>query len=184
MKVGDGAQYRLIEYTRNAALETKMPVMPLNAACLPRGVEFGVDDGKRTLWIFGAGASAHLGFPLSWGFLRKTVSLIAERFKGPSLKKDSVKAFDNIDSWSAELERPDYVRLQYLINHLKELKGCLARLGITPDTNALLDTEPEKLIQEIRTLTPAGVQNRTTNGRNIRTIQLEIDKALECVRLI
>ena len=40
----------------------------------------GHDDGKRMLWIFGAGASAHLGFPLAAGFIRSTVSLITEHF--------------------------------------------------------------------------------------------------------
>ncbi len=103
--------------------------MPLTASFIPRGDLIGGSDGK-TLWIFGAGASAHLGFPLSSGFLRSTLALLTGFFKDPddmsldfgrefrpedfknkdgspitndevrAIKTDPVKAFDLIDLWT------------------------------------------------------------------------------------
>jgi|GEM_PF-7052264 len=105
-------------------------MMPLKAEFLPRGIAMGGGDTTKTLWIFGAGASAHLGFPLSWGFLRSTISLLTAYFKDPNdlsldlgrmirptdfqkedgssitnddvwkIKSDPVKAFDLIDLWT------------------------------------------------------------------------------------
>lgn len=57
--------------------------MPLNAPFLPRRAGTGVPE-QRTLWIFGAGASAHLEFPMSWGFLRSTIELLTTFYEDPS----------------------------------------------------------------------------------------------------
>lgn len=105
-------------------------MMPLKAAFLPHGIAMGGGDNTKTLWIFGAGASAHLGFPLSRGFLRPTISLVTSFFKDPNdlslefgsmyrpedfqkadgsaitnddvreIKSDPVKAFDLINLWT------------------------------------------------------------------------------------
>jgi hypothetical protein len=90
----------------------------------------GVGEEKKTLWVFGAGASAHLGFPWSWGFLRSTLASLTSFFKDPddtsldlgrmfrpedfqkqdgtpisndnvrTIKTDPVKAFDLINLWT------------------------------------------------------------------------------------
>ena len=61
-----------------------MPRMPLNAPFLPRSAGSGAATDQRTLWIFGAGASAHLQFPMSWGCLRSTVTLLSSYFREPN----------------------------------------------------------------------------------------------------
>jgi len=105
-------------------------MMPLRAAFLPRGIGMGEGDNTKTLWIFGAGASVHLGFPLSWSFLRSTISLVTSFFKNPNdlsleigrmyrpqdfqkkdgspitiddvreIKSDPIKAFDLMNLWT------------------------------------------------------------------------------------
>jgi hypothetical protein len=129
-----------------------MPDMPLKAPFLPRG------EVNKTLWIFGAGASAHLGFPLSWGFLRSTVSLVTSFFKDPNdlsldfgrsfrpkdfttsagspitnddvraIKTDPVKAFDLIDLWTYT-EPADRKDLVRLQYLVRELKALKKRLA-------------------------------------------------------
>lgn len=193
-----------------------MPTMPLKAAFLPRGISMGGGNDKKTLWIFGAGASAHLGFPLSWGFLRSTVSLVTSFFKDPddmgldfgrmfrpedfkkqdgsqitnddvrAIKTDPVKAFDLIDLWTytEPADRKDQVRLQYLVRHLKELRGRLAEVGISLTTDELMDIEPENLIDRIRKINPTDLYAKAARGRDIERIELGIRAAQECVRLI
>lgn len=129
-----------------------MPNMPLKAPFLTRG------EVNKTLWIFGAGASAHLGFPLSWGFLRSTVSLVTSFFKDPNdlsldfgrsfrpkdfttsagspitnddvraIKTDPVKAFDLIDLWTYT-EPADRKDLVRLQYLVRELKALKKRLA-------------------------------------------------------
>ncbi len=187
-----------------------MPNMPLNAPVLPRG------NAEKTLWIFGAGASAHLGFPLSWGFFRSTVGLVTSYFKEPNdlsldigrsfrpddfkkqdgsaitnedvraIKTDPVKAFDLIELWNytEPSDRKDQVRLQYLLGELKSLKGRLADVGITLSTADLLGIAPEELIRQIRELKPLDVQKKVGRGKDLERVQLDIQKAQECVGLI
>lgn len=193
-----------------------MPTMPLRAPFLPRGAATGVDDGKRTLWIFGAGASAHLGFPLSWGFLRATVALVTSYFKDPNdmsldlgrafrpedfkrpdgseitnddvraIKADPVAAFDLMNLWTytEPADRKDHVRLQHLVRQLKELRGRLAEVGISLSTGELLNIEPENLIDRIRKINPHDLYDTAARGRDIERIEMDIQAAQDCVRLI
>lgn len=134
-----------------------MPTMPLKAVFLPRGIPMGGGNDKKTLWIFGAGASAHLGFPLSWGFLRSTISLVTSYFKDPDnlsldfgrmyrpedfqkkdgspitnddvrkIKSDPIKAFDLIDLWT--YTEPANRDDQVRLQHLlRQLKELRGRL--------------------------------------------------------
>lgn len=132
-------------------------MMPLTAAFLPRGIGMGGGDNTKTLWIFGAGASAHLGFPLSWGFLRSTISLVTSFFKDPDdlsldfgrmyrpeefqkndgspitnddvreIKSDPIKAFDLMDLWTYT-EPADRKDQVRLQYLLRELKKLRGRL--------------------------------------------------------
>lgn len=130
-----------------------MPRMPLSAAFLDRSEESGGTSGKRTLWVFGAGASAHLQFPMSWGFLRSTVTLLSSYFREPNelsldiglsafaeqfkkqdgseitkdemlrLKEDAELAFDCISMW--EYVKPDDRHDEVRLQHLRRELGEL-----------------------------------------------------------
>lgn len=52
--------------------------MPFTAAFLPSRSWENKSQTQRTLWIFGAGASVHLRFPISKGFIRSTQEVAAE----------------------------------------------------------------------------------------------------------
>ena len=131
---------------------TDMPIIPLSAAFLPRGNSTIGDETTKTLWIFGAGASAHLDFPLSWGFFRSTVSHVTSYFKEPNDLSDPVKAFDLIESWiyTEPADANDRARLQFLVTQLRKLRRRLEAVGIQRTTEDLLNVEPEKLIERIR----------------------------------
>lgn len=131
-----------------------MPAMPLTSSFLPREA----DPGKKTLWIFGAGGSAHLGFPLSRGFLRSTLSLVTSFFKDPddlslefgrmfrpqdftkpdgspisnddvrAIKTDPSTAFDLINLWTYT-EPPDRNDQVRLQHLVRHLKELRGRLA-------------------------------------------------------
>ena len=188
-------------------------MMPLNADFLPSRNGMAGDDKKKTLWIFGAGASAHLNFPLSRGFLRSTISLVTSHLEDPDdmrlefgryfspsyferedstpitnndiheIKSNPDEAFELIELWNylGFVHRNDYVRLQYLIKELKQLRKRLVAIGISMPTEDLLDIEPENLIDQIRQITP---QSLSSSGRSIEGAKADLHAAQECVRLI
>jgi hypothetical protein len=156
--------------------------MPLRADFLPKDPATAPDRNARTLWIFGAGASAHLHFPLSSGFLKSALSLITSEIR--SFSGDSVSAFDQIGAKTSELDRRDLVRLQNLMRQIAALRERLSAVGITPETAALLDTPPEDLLQQIQQLDPADVLSRIGKGRSLQQVEMDISRAEECVTLI
>ena len=192
-----------------------MSRMPLSAPFLARGAGMVQDDSTKTLWIFGAGASAHLEFPVSGGFLKATISLVTGSFKEVedlrldfgrwykpesflkpdstpitnddvrAFKTDPVLAFDCMQLWAyGDLEWGDQVRLQHLLRELGKLKKVLSNVGIEPATSELLDIAPENLIRQLRELDPDEVQRSIGRGRDIEEVQLDIQRAQECIQLI
>lgn len=81
-------------------------------------------------------------------------------------------------------DRNDWVRLQHLWNELVELRGRLADVEIILPTSDLLDIPPENLIQKIRDIDPDHIYETARRGRDIETIKLDLDSALDCIRRI
>ncbi len=188
-----------------------MAKTPLKADFLPNN-----NRTQKTLWIFGAGASAHLGFPLSRGFFRCTVRLLTESLGEPDyaaaeignclesatyknqlgkpltqndideIKTDTTVAFDQIASWTAthQTDAKYGIRFQHLTKELGRLRCVLNNIGIELPTQELLDTEPENLIDRIRTADANKILSEQSNGRDVDKIRRDILEAQECVRRI
>ena len=143
------------------------------------GSNVGHPPAKKTLWIFGAGASLHLGFPVSSDFFRASLRLLTDRFVvpnhlsltlgGPStsdgkrptqahfkrVKSDPVFALRETTLWS--YMRPvhgDLVEYQYLLREWEHLPQLLCNAELTLTPGQLLATNPEDLIDIIRKLPP------------------------------
>jgi hypothetical protein len=100
-----------IDYLR----ATDLPKMPLNASFLPRRAGMGHPD-QRTLWIFGAGASAHLEFPMSWGFFRSTIKFLTGFYRDPSESSFDlgISTFPNLfkKSNGTSIDKGEFLRIK------------------------------------------------------------------------
>jgi hypothetical protein len=144
----------------------------------------GANEDTKTLWLFGAGASRHLGFPLSFDLFSKSVGICTAKLKmflGPDdvgyhffrdhfqgagkpvpthdqlvkFKDDPLLALDHVHVW--EYLKPgssDYVPIQDLFRLWVGVQEKLRGIGFNLTTQDLLKVYPEDLINRIRQVDP------------------------------
>lgn len=149
----------------------------------------GANEDTKTLWVFGAGASRHIGFPLSFDLFSKSVGICAaklkvfsgprdlgyhlfrERFHGAGtsvpthddivkFKDDPRLALDHVHVWEyLKPELADYVPIQELFRQWIGIQEKLRKIGFSKTTKELLETYPEDLINQIRQVDPHDLVN-------------------------
>lgn len=142
----------------------------------------GANEDTKTLWVFGAGASRHLNFPLSFDLFSQSVSLCTNKMKSwadekdtgyqffradykyptkpvptadqiAKFKDDARLALEYLHVWEyLKPEKEDYIPIQDLFCLWLKLPGALEAVGLKFTPEELLKTNPEDLIHRVRQL--------------------------------
>jgi hypothetical protein len=171
----------------------------------------GANEDVRTLWIFGAGASRHLGFPLSSDFFSASIMLttaymrrwrtrrdigfleFASHFSDPSrpapsitelkrFRKQPIVAMRYYYTWKY-LKPYYYFPIQDLYDLWCDLPTALMAIGVDTTPEILVKKYPEELINEVRAIDIEKLKVEK-NFCDLHTARIRKERVLEMLQRI